>query len=54
MIVEVAERFMAPAPRNWETAEVGWFPHHRLEQLDLLTPFRRTLARLGVLPGAED
>ena len=50
IIVEVSERFALPAAElNWETAEAGWIPHHRLGELELHTAFRRTMVRLGFL-----
>ena len=55
VVVEVAERFALPAAAelNWETAETGWIPRHRLGGLELHTAFRRTMVRLGVLPSAD-
>jgi hypothetical protein len=49
--LNVPERFALPeaAALNWETAEAGWVPHHRLGGLDLHGAFRRTLVRLGWL-----
>ena len=49
VVIDVIERFAPPAPRNWETAETGWFEHHRVGELELLPPFRATLGRLGSL-----
>jgi 8-oxo-dGTP diphosphatase len=51
-IVEVPARFEATVT-NWETAECAWIGEHLLAGLDLLVPFRATLARLGLL-GAPD
>jgi 8-oxo-dGTP diphosphatase len=53
VVVDVPERFDTPVAVNWETAEAGWIPRHRLPELELLTPFRRTLIRLGVLRDAS-
>ena len=50
VIVEVPERFTATV-HNWETAETGWIPADQVARLELLAPFRATLARLGLLPG---
>jgi 8-oxo-dGTP diphosphatase len=52
VIVDVPERFVVPAPGNWETAEAGWIPHAELAGLELLVAFRRTLIRLGLLDDA--
>ena len=51
VVVDVPERFGPPAGAalNWETAETGWVPHHRLAGLELHGAFRRTLVRLGFL-----
>lgn len=49
VVVEVAERFVAPDPTNWETAETDWVAHDRLQALELHPAFRRTLGRLGFL-----
>ena len=49
VLVEVAERFAAPAQGNWETAETGWVADDRLAELDLHSAFRATLIRLGLL-----
>lgn len=55
VVVEVVERFGVPAAAalNWETAETGWIPHHRLAGLELHGAFRLTLARLGFLGDPE-
>jgi 8-oxo-dGTP diphosphatase len=50
VVVEVPSRFAPPASVNWETAEVGWVREDGLAALDLHDAFRRTLARLGLLP----
>ncbi|HYH50486.1 MAG TPA: NUDIX domain-containing protein, partial [Acidimicrobiia bacterium] len=49
VIIEVPERFAAPAALNWETAETGWISHDELGDLELHPAFRRTLGRLGLL-----
>jgi 8-oxo-dGTP diphosphatase len=49
VLVEVADRF-TPTLMNWETAEIGWIAESRLSGLELLAPFRTTLARLGIVP----
>jgi ADP-ribose pyrophosphatase YjhB (NUDIX family) len=48
VLVELPERFAA-ATVNWETAETAWIAEHRLAELELLEPFRLTLARLGLV-----
>jgi ADP-ribose pyrophosphatase YjhB (NUDIX family) len=48
VVVEVGERFSA-TDLNWETEDTGWIAGESLDQLELLAPFRATLARLGVL-----
>jgi 8-oxo-dGTP diphosphatase len=53
VVVEVASRFAMPASVNWETAEVVWIPEDRLADLDLHDAFRRTLVRLGLIPGSR-
>jgi 8-oxo-dGTP diphosphatase len=52
VVIEVLQPFDTPVAVNWETAEAGWIAHDRLPELELLTPFRRTLIRLGVLDDA--
>ncbi|MCA1845294.1 MAG: hypothetical protein LC792_19295 [Actinobacteria bacterium] len=49
MIVEVGERFVAPEPVNWETAETGWVAQGSLGWLELHSEFRQTLVRLGLV-----
>jgi 8-oxo-dGTP diphosphatase len=49
VVVEVPEPFTAPAATNWETAETGWIPRHRLAEIELLEPFRHTIVRLGLV-----
>lgn len=50
VVVDVPQPFDAPpAALNWETDKTEWFAQYRLDQLDLLAPFRRTLACLGIL-----
>ncbi|HEV7686636.1 MAG TPA: NUDIX domain-containing protein [Acidimicrobiia bacterium] len=49
VVVELSERFGPPVAVNWETAETAWIAGHRLAELELLEPFRLTLARLGLL-----
>lgn len=46
-IVEVPGPFTVEA--NWETDETAWVPASSLGELELLAPFRQTLARLGLL-----
>ena len=53
VVIDVSQRFDAPAPQNWETAETDWVPEGRQAELDMLTPFRLTLVRLGFLPEAR-
>jgi len=56
VIVEVPQRFAVPAAAelNWETAEAGWIPDHRLPGLELHSAFRRTLLRLRFLGDSEE
>lgn len=49
VVVEVAERFAAPASTNWETAETGWIADTDLGDMELHPAFRCTLVELGLL-----
>jgi 8-oxo-dGTP diphosphatase len=50
VVMDVAERFAIPTSTNWETADVRWVGQDELGELQLLTPFRSTMVRLGFLP----
>lgn len=50
-VLDVPERFAAPASLGWETAEARWVAGHELAGLDLFDAFRTTLVRLEVLGG---
>jgi 8-oxo-dGTP diphosphatase len=49
VVVDVAERFDAPASLNWETSEVAWVRRDDIASLELFDAFEATLKHLNLL-----